>query len=218
MEFDGQFETHVTARADGPAGVEALRAWADRRSIKFHHIVLDRGRTPSQPMVTRQGTGTLTGQLAAAAELARELAGDGFAVGRVKVEAAPGNRDIPATDAEAGRHAGRYFEHHVKLALPADADLGALAELAARHGARLSRNARRRRDDGTSERFVTQRCHGVGLATARRDFDALRATLAAAGYVAVKVEQEYVVSDSNLADDAGWLDATPPAGDLEGSP
>ena len=142
----------------------------------------------------------------------------GFAVRRVKVEAAPDNRDVPATDAEASRYAGRYFEHHVKLALPADADLAALTKLAERHAARLSRNARRHRDDGTAERFVTQRCHGVGLATARRAFDGLRRALAAAGYTAVKVEQEYVVWDSNLADDAGWLDATPPAGDSEGSP
>ena len=61
MDFDGHFETHVTARADGPAGVEALRAWAARRGLKFHHIVLDRGRTPSQPMVTRQGPGRSRG-------------------------------------------------------------------------------------------------------------------------------------------------------------
>ncbi len=218
MEFDGQFETHVTARADGPAGVEALRAWAARRGLKFHHIVLDRGRTPSQPMVTRQGSGTLSGQLAAAEGLTRDLAEAGFAVRRVKVEAAPGNRDVPATDAEASRHAGRYFEHHVKLALPADADFAELTRLAELHDARLSRNARRHRGDGTAERFVTQRCHGVGLATARRAFDALRNSLAAAGYVAAKVEQEYVVWDSHLADDAGWLDAPPPAGDSEGSP
>ena len=217
MEFDGQFETHVTARADGPAGVEALRAWAARRGLKFHHIELDRGRTPSQPMVTRQGSGRLSQQLAAAQELAHDLADAGFAVCRIKVEAAPDNRDVPTTDGEATRHPGRYFEHHVKLALTADADLAALATLAGRHGARLSRNARRRRDEGTAERFVTQRCHGVGLTTARREFDALRHALAAAGYVAVKVEQEYVVWDSNLADDAGWLDAAP-AEDLEGPP
>ena len=205
MEFDGQFETHVTVHADDTA-VATLRDWATSRGLKFHHIVLDRGRTPSQPMVTRTASGTLSGQLADARRLAHDLADAGFTIRRFKVEAAPGNRDIPVTD--AARHAGRYFEHHIKLALPADADLAALAELAGRHGARLSRNARRDRADGVSERFVTQRCHGVGLVTARREFDALQLALAAAGYVALKVEQEYVVADSNLGDDAGWLDAT----------
>ncbi len=209
MEFDGLFETHVTLRADD---AEALRAWAARRGVKFHQIVLDRGRTPSHPMVTRGGAGTLSGQLAAADELARGLADAGFAVTRVKVEAAPGNRDIPPTDADAARHPGRYFEHHVKLALPADADFAALAALAQGHAAHLSRNARRDRTDGTQERFVTQRCHAAGSATARRAFDALRSALAAAGYAAVKVEQEYVVYDSNLAADAGWIESVSPGG------
>jgi len=208
MQFDGQFETHVTVHADDAAGVTALRNWAASRGLKFHHIVLDHGQTPSQPMVTRTASGTLPGQLAEAKRLARELADAGFPVRRVKVEAAPGNRDVPANDDEATRHVGRYFEHHVKLALPAGIDLVGLAELAGGHGARLSRNARRDRDDGTSERFVTQRCCGVGWATARREFDGLRTALAAAGYVAMKVEQEYVVADSNLGDDAGWLDGT----------
>ena len=72
--FAGEFETHVTVRAGDPARLDALRAWADDRGMKFHHIVLDRGLTPSQPMVTRRGRGDLTGQLAAAEDLMAGLA------------------------------------------------------------------------------------------------------------------------------------------------
>lgn len=53
------------------------------------------------------------------------------------------------------------FETHLKLLLPADADLGRLSRLVEPHRARLSRNARRTREDGRQERFVTQRCSGV---------------------------------------------------------
>jgi hypothetical protein len=207
MEFEGEFETHLTVRADDAQGVEAARAWADRHRLKFLHIILARGHTPSQPMVTRRGTGTLSGQLAAAAALCPELAAAGFVVTRIKIEAAPGNRDVPASDAEAAdRHPGRYFEHHVKLALDPDADVAALVATARRHAAHLSRNALRVRGDGRHERFVTQRCPSVGRPAARRRLDDLLASLEAGGYPVLDVEEEYVVHDSNLAVDAGWLD------------
>jgi hypothetical protein len=207
-DFAGEFETHLTVRADDLARLDALRAWADARGLKFHHIILDRGLTPSQPMVTRRGRGDLAGELAAAAELAAGLAADGYAVARVKVEAAPGNAGVPATDADAARHPGRYFEHHVKLLLDPDADTGPLTAIAAAHAARLSRNARRVRADGRGERFVTQRCHAAGRVTARGRLDTLVAALAAGGYAILSAEQEYVVHDTAPGVDAGWLDPT----------
>jgi hypothetical protein len=207
VEFDGEFETHVTVRAEGPDGIDALRSFAGRDRRKFHHIVLDRGRTPSQPMVSRRGRGSLSGELAAAADLSRRLTAAGFAVTRVKIEAAPDNRDVPDSDAEAAdRHPGRYFEHHVKLALAEGTDVRPLAGLACGYAAHLSRNARRVRDDGVSERFVTQRCHSVGRAAARERLGALLAALGAGEYKILSVEEEFVVYDSNPAVDAGWLD------------
>ena len=208
MEFEGEFETHVTVRPEGPADLDRLRDWAARHRVKFHHIVLDRGRTPSQPMVTLRGRGGLSGVRDGAIDLARRLAEDGFDVSRVKVEAAPENRDVPDSDAEAASfHDGRYFEHHVKLALGPEADLIALTELAVPHGAHLSRNARRVRDDGLQERFITQRCHRVGRATAQARLDGLVNALAAFGAPILSVEQEFVVLDDAPNVDDGWLAA-----------
>jgi hypothetical protein len=207
VEFEGEFETHVTVRVEGPSEVDALRLWAADRRLKFHHIVLDRGLTPSQPMVGGRGRGGLSGELVAAAELCRSLAADGFVVTRVKLEASPANRDVPGSDAEAvDRHPGRYFEHHVKLALGPDADVPRLAALAQEHAAHLSRNALRVRADGLRERFVTQRCYGVGRPAAHERLTALLAALAEGGYPVLSVEEEYVVHDSDPSVDAGWLD------------
>jgi hypothetical protein len=207
VEFEGEFETHITVRVEGPSEVDALRAWAVDRQLKFHHIVLDRGLTPSQPMVSRRGVGSLSGELAEAVDLRRRLADDGFTVSRVKIEAAPGNRDVPDSDPEAvGRHPGRYFEHHVKLALDPGADIPSLANLAQEHAAHLSRNALRVRADGRSERFVTQRCYNVGRPSARQRLDALVAELTEGGYPIQSIEKEYVVHDSDPDVDAGWLD------------
>src|SRR4051812_13031477 len=51
VEFAGEFETHVTVSAADGSALDALRAWAESHGLTFHHIVLERGRTPSQPMV-----------------------------------------------------------------------------------------------------------------------------------------------------------------------
>lgn len=52
---------------------------------------------------------------------------------------------------------------------------------------------------------MTQRCHRVGRTTARSRLAALREALTAAGHDIVEVEEEYVVSDTALHLDAGWL-------------
>lgn len=202
----GEFETHITVRADTPNRLDALQDWADELSLKFHFIVLDRGLTPMQPMVTRKGRGDLTGELAAAGKLSGRLVAKGFDVTRMKVEAAPGNIGIPETDGDALRHEGRYFEHHVKLLFDPDANTESVNAIAAEHGARLSRNARRVRADGRAERFVTQRCHAVGRVTARNRLDSLVAVLQAGEYSIQSIEEEYVVLDTAPSMDAGWID------------
>ncbi|MBO8188673.1 hypothetical protein JW592_24835 [Streptomyces sp. DW4-2] len=185
----------------------ALAGRAAERGWKYAHIVLDRGRAPVQPMVTfTVDDSTLGAARAAARAAAEELAAAGCPVVRVKVEAAPWARGVPATDSEGATLGPEYyFEHHVKLLLPPDTDTAELARLAVRHTAHLSRNARRARDDGQSERFVTQRCHAVGEATAERRLDALLATLSRLPYRILSVEREFVVHDSARMLDAGWI-------------
>lgn len=105
-----------------------------------------------------------------------------------------------------GAPPGCYFEHHVKLALPDETEMAAVRALAERHTAHVSRNARRDLGDRGHERFVTQRCRGVGRTEARRRLDALLDALATAGFKAVEVEEEFVVHDDHPALDSGWID------------
>ncbi|ABP55335.1 nucleotidyl transferase AbiEii/AbiGii toxin family protein [Salinispora tropica] len=207
LEVSGDFEIHITAYAHH---AEKLSAFAAARGVKFVHIVLDHGAYVSQPMLTLTGRGTLADQHAAVHHWQHDLRKAGIQSCRSKIEAAPWCVGVPQSDEQAADEpGGRYFEHHVKLLLPgtAVADLVALTDLVDPHGARLSRNARRELADGTRERFVNQRCHGVGLATARQRLDELVETLGAAGHEPVTVEQEYVVFDSDLRHDQGWLDS-----------
>ncbi|MFE9313226.1 hypothetical protein ACFYM5_37460 [Streptomyces sp. NPDC006706] len=214
-QYAGEFEIHLTVRLETGEGEEEepLRAWAERQGFKYTHIVLDRGRTPDQPMLTCYGRGNLAGQLATARQWAERLRGEGFRVARLKIEAAPWNTDVPKTDAEASAlPEGLYFEHHVKLVLSGEAELATVRALAVPYAAHVSRNARRDLAAGRHERFVTQRCRGVGREEAGRRLRALLRALEDAGHAAVEVEREFVVHDDNPAVDAGWIEDEPRSG------
>ncbi|WP_202919484.1 nucleotidyl transferase AbiEii/AbiGii toxin family protein [Saccharothrix deserti] len=158
-------------------------------------------------MLTVQGSGTLEDLHRLAEGWRADLAAEGLGVLRVKIEAAPWNEGVPASDLDASDEL--YFEHHVKVLL-SSGDRDAVDRLRwaiAENGANVSRNARRRRGRH-EERFVTQRCRGVGLATARTRLDALLAVLRDGGYEVLEVEEEYVVHDDALHVDRGWLDST----------
>ena len=133
-----------------------------------------------------------------------ELAKAGFRVTRSKLEASPRNDDIPENDTDVEHAAMRYFEHHVKLLLSHE-DISRLQQIAQRHEAHLSRNAFVQREDLLSERFVTQRCWKVGRKTAQRRLDLLLSELQQAALTVIESEAEYVVYDSNLSLDAGWI-------------
>lgn len=194
------FESHLTVAPIGDD--ERLRALAERHGAKYLRIVLDRGDSPDQPMVTVRGRGTLDDQRELTAEWARRLADAGFRVSRVKIEAAPDNAGLPQT---ADLPAGSYFEHHLRLVLAGHDEVAAVRAVGERHTAHVSRNARRALGDGRHERFVTQRCADAGQPEARRRLAALVADLAAAGFPPVEVEEEFVIVDSNPALDAGWI-------------
>lgn len=206
MEFAGEFETHLTVRLHDSPGIEALQHWATAHGLKCVHIVLDRGLSASQPMLTRHGAGTLAQEHAIAAALRELLEDAGFAVTRLKTEVPPWNQDVPESEEEARRHPPeRYFEHHIKLLLGHETDTASLRQLAESYDAHLSRNALRIREGGLAERFVTQRCIGVGRGEAHRRLEALLDALRTAEYSIIEFEEEFVVYDSNLSLDDGWI-------------
>ncbi|MFJ4848645.1 MULTISPECIES: hypothetical protein [unclassified Streptomyces] len=195
------YESHVTVRCSGPGEWGRLGRWAASRDLKLTHIVLARGRMREQPMLTLSGSPSYAEQAAHARDVVAGLRADGFAPVRVKTESAPWAAEVPALldgDDE------RYFEHHVKLLLDADTDLAALAARVVPHGAHLSWNALRVRAGARHERFVTQRCRDVGADGAGRALERLLTELD--GAVVLGVEREFVLHDSDLSVDDGWIE------------
>ncbi|MET9729537.1 hypothetical protein ABZZ79_02380 [Streptomyces sp. NPDC006458] len=199
------YETHVTVRCDGPAESERLDRWAAAAGLKLTRIELARGRMRVQPMLTLTGSPTRAAAAADAGRVVARLRADGFVPVRVKTESAPWAPEVPREPCAAPQ----YFEHHVKLRPAADAGLDALAAVVVPHGAHLSWNARRVLGGGRHERFVTQRCRGVDAEGARRALDALLAELD--GFEVVEVEREFVLHDSDLSVDDGWIEDAPVA-------
>lgn len=203
----GTFEAHLTVAADDLAARERFRAVCVDLGVKCVLIELPAGHTRSQPMTSTYHHGDLPDVVREVSRLAGELRRRGFAPTRVKLEAVITNTGVPATDDEARAFpAGNYFEFHVKLALAPDADLDALRVLCERQQAHLSSNALKRDEAGRSERFVTQRVHGVGRTNAEAVFERLVTDLLAAGYTLSNRLREYTIFDSNIAIDAGWID------------
>jgi hypothetical protein len=60
LAFTGAFETHVTLAAHPDGGVDELALFAVARGVKFALIMLDCGRTRSQPMLTSALTGRIS--------------------------------------------------------------------------------------------------------------------------------------------------------------
>ncbi|WP_254513516.1 hypothetical protein [Anatilimnocola floriformis] len=203
-EIVGSFEIHFTLAA--VTEPSALQATAERMGMKWLWIELERGANRSQPMLTARARGSLPQVMSNVRIETSTLAEAGLSVVRVKIEAEPTAQGIPQTCAAAIREpADRYFEFHLKLLLAEGTDLRSLKEFTQPHGAHLSRNARRRRDDGLEERFITQRCSTMGQIEARAAWQQLLQDLQRAEYELLEAEEEYVVYDSNLALDAGWL-------------
>ncbi len=202
---DGAFEAHITVETQSLDELDRFRQTCSELTLKFIEIVLPRGTTTHQPMTASYHRGDFAAVRTEVQQLAGALAGAGFAVLRVKIEATGAHRNVPRTDADAKTTPHNYFEYHVKALLAVGADLSPLVALVSPHGAHISRNARRIRSDGLAEHFVTLRSYGAGKPTADAKFAALRSTLVSAGYRLVEAVCEYTVYDSNTSVDAGWL-------------
>lgn len=205
MTFSGEFEIHLTLSEHTPIHFPALEELATKGHWKLLHIVLDRGVSASQPMLTRLNVGTMDSAMREANTFTGLLRKAGFTVSRCKLEASPNNQDVPITDADSRRYPDCYFEHHVKTRIRDRLQMRTATTVAIKHQAHLSRNAFHVAVDQTETRFITQRCYQLGKTRSHEYLTALLGDLSNAGIEILKSQQEFVVFDSNIQLDHGWL-------------
>jgi hypothetical protein len=206
--YAGTFESHVTVRAEGPEQIERFRELCRERGLKCLLIELARGTYHSQPMTATHHEGSFEDVLAEAQAAARFFRDSGLEVTRVKIEADPTSRGVPGTDLEAARlPPTNYFEFHLLVTLARMIELPALGEICEKHNAHLSSNAFKRATAEETQRFVTMRLEGAGLKRASAVFEELARAVEAAGYQTSRQVHEYVVYDSNVSLDAGWMNS-----------
>jgi hypothetical protein len=206
--YSGTFESHVTVRAESPERVKRFRELCRESNLKCILIKLARGRYHSQPMTATHHQGSLDDVIAEAQSIAQHLGSNGFEVTRVKVEADPTTSGVPRTDEEAARlAAANYFEFHLLVTLKRLSELPRLSVLCADHNAHLSMNAFKQAAGEETERFITMRLKGMGGARASILFDNLAGAIELAGYRTSRRVQEYVVYDTNLTLDDGWMNS-----------
>lgn len=204
MPVTDQFEIHLTLDVAHAADRAAdLARLASERGLGLLQIELPRGAAPVQPMLGWRRDGALADCMADIGDVERALAVLGIRTVRAKIEAAPWNVGVP----QAGECCppGTYFESHLKLLLDDDHSVAVAADIAIAHGGHVSRNARRMREDGRQERFVTLRSTENGLPGIQAQTQALHIALSGRGIAILDAEIEFVVHDSHRALDAGWL-------------
>jgi hypothetical protein len=195
MPCRGTFEAHLTVDADSDERRAAFAALCGELGVKCVLIELARGAHRSQPMTSSHHAGEVAMIAAEIGALRDRLAGAGFTVTRVKIEADVTNEGIPVE--HAGPH-GTYFEFHAKLRVGDDVE--ALRELCVGSGAHLSANNIER-----GARFVTLRVYEAGRDRAQTQFSRLVETLVGAGHEVLSTKAELTLYDSRVELDAGWL-------------
>jgi len=200
--FHGDFEAHITVEI---ASTEHFVEVCERFGVKALQIELARGSRPIHPMTSSTHSGSLAQVRAEVDGLAERLAEEGFVVVRRKIEAGPHARGVPLTDEEARRLAMPcYFEVHLRLRIESPERRERLLDVVSPFQAHLSRNARRRSEEG-EERFVTLRLHGAGRTTLEHHLGRLRHALEQHAFEVIDEATEVVVYDSDLDLDRGWL-------------
>lgn len=196
--LDGIFEAHVTVATCDEAAFAAACA---ELGVKCLFIGLPRGETPLQPMTGSHHQGPFKQVQREVLDLAAALVQRGFTVTRTKLEAVGAHAAIPKTDALARTlPRARYFEHHLKIAVPEGADLEALDARLRTLEAHLSGNLKK-----PAERFVTVRSPFTGQATADAHFSKVEALVRELGFPVKNRVREYTVFDSGADVDRGWI-------------
>lgn len=203
-DYSTECEIHITVNDYERISADSLEGWED---FKYTHIVLSKGNSPSQKMITKRVNDSLGSAYKICQNASKALARMGYSVVRKKIEVPPWSRLAPITKEDVNfNHGGCYFESHIKMIIGDNEQaIENFTKIAEYCGAQLSRNAFKETKNGVCERFITQRSYNCDMAENQRNLSRLLYYLVNWNQDILEIEKEYVVYDSNLGLDYGWL-------------
>jgi hypothetical protein len=207
--YPGVFECHITVALppQQPNKLVLFDQICQQLGGKTIVIQLANGKTPTQPMISKNFKGDANLVLSQINALHQEIAKH-FPIVRLKVETSTFNAGLPETTEEAARlPPSCYFEFHVKMQLEKDHDLDQLRTLLAPYHSYVSENTLEEdeSDNLWAYRFATQRFR-LGKPAAEAHLSALLTFLKTQHITVKKVNREFNIFDSNADLDAGWTD------------
>jgi hypothetical protein len=206
FQYEGIFEAHISVAPLQTHQTTWFQDFCQEHQCKAILIVLSRGDSPLQPMSCSRHQGTLQSVMQEVKQLAEAMQNAGFEVKRIKIEASPQNKDIPANDVAILEHpAENYFEHHWKILLEGEPS-EALFNLCEQFKAHFSKNAFKQREDKQFEHFITLRLYGKGWQETQAICLQFGRLMEQQNIPILHQITEYCVYDDYLALDAHWLD------------
>ena len=206
FDVKGAFEYHITVRINDRSDINKFVKLCKGIGLKPIFIELPYGEEVKQLMTSKYITGTYPDVLLPVHAIAHKVASSGFQILRIKIEALAANKGVPRNESDIAFEPGhRYFEFHFKIMLNDESEKERLTQIGQKYNAHTSRNAFKQFGNGKFSNFLTMRTFGKGRDEALKMFGCLKAELLRNGFEIIGHEQEYVVYDSNLDLDKGWV-------------
>ncbi|WP_144394590.1 hypothetical protein [Pleionea sediminis] len=202
QRYPGSFEVHMTVDLDHNS-LDSFKLLCEEINASFLIIVLDKGSSDHQPMLSKVFSNP-DNACKSINDLIYKVA-EQYDVVRVKIEASLDNHGLPLLDDDALIAPDDcYYEFHVRLKLPLNADIATITKQLNGYHAYVSQNALKNLSE-YQLRFATIRVMKKGRTAALSHLQAFIDYLNEQQIGFDKVIKEYNIFDSNISLDAGWM-------------
>lgn len=201
VTFPLPYEIHITVKT--PDSLEHFSECC--RSLGVKPIMLDLESTSGQLVMLDSMTSSVflgdnTGAISEVARISDGLTAYGFKVIREKIETVPWHPAAPRKKYGGTMPKHCYFESHLAVAISPQ-QKNALGELAARHGAHLSKNFMKKLENGRFTNMVTLRSYEGFYEDFKESVERLKFALSEGGFQYEKEIVEFSIYDTKVSHD-----------------
>jgi len=205
VTFPLPYEIHITVK--NPESLEHFSECCKNLGVK--PIMLDLESTSGQIVMLDSMTSSVflgdnTGAISEVGRISDGLTAYGYQVIREKIETVPWHPAAPSKKYGGTMPKNCYFESHIAVIITPEYK-SALGELAASHGAHLSKNFMKKLENGRFTNMVTLRSYEGFYENFQESVVSLKMALSDAGFYCEKEIIEFSIYDTKISHDVEWL-------------